>query len=293
MEDNHLSSLLGSMELEKKDTKKAPATFDKLPVELRLKIWKEVCFIPRNIDVRELYARRWPGDRVYPDIFSKYRSYNPIPPILHTSHEARMVGLQHYSRSFATQMNLDGPPRLDVYFPPRIYANFDVDFVVPMGSSRETDNALGSLMAKHITFNVPLRRLAVLCEKTFKRNNFGYEKLMQDHQIEELIIFCGKLNSFQGIRNTMKKMKKKMKKMRKMNKKSSSPCPFPLELISLEDAKERGLIKDTKDDVVPKKLLADQKHIQARFEQNAKYISEPVSIPSIKIMYLLSPEERA
>jgi hypothetical protein len=91
--------------------------FRELPVEVRLMIWKEVCFKPRIIDIWGKSIRSlWPfGDDTWfeADIFPYppvrpfvHRSYSRIPSILHVSREARSAGLKHYSLEFGTSWSL-------------------------------------------------------------------------------------------------------------------------------------------------------------------------------------------
>jgi len=274
MEDNHLSSLLGSMELEEKNTKKVPTTFDKLPIELRLKVWKELGYIPRNIDVWEVVEAvdNKPSGRRLP----KYRSYNAIPPILHVSHEARTVGLEHYTLSFGTKSRWEGKP-VGPSFGPKIYANFEVDFICPMGTSPERfmfQNSLISLLGSV----VPLRRLAVLCNITFYHDEWTYLDLMEFHNIEELVVFGGKLDTFQSLEKTFQQ--------------TSSPR-FSFDFITLDEAKERGHNMSAVHDLVPRELTSDQKEVQSKFERYSKFPRVPLSVPTVKIMYMLAPTEKA
>jgi 2EXR family len=73
------------------DAKKPRFTlFPKLPIELRLKIWKE-SYEPRIIELR--FAQKWNMCR-YDFIIPKF------PPVLHVNKEARLESLKYYKFSF-------------------------------------------------------------------------------------------------------------------------------------------------------------------------------------------------
>lgn len=93
--------------------------FPKLPLELRRNIWKQACFVPRNIDiwVQDLlegnslcgrsYNSRFRGHFRYPlNVFS-YRSLSRPPAVLHATGESRAIGLEHYSLEFGTDIEQD------------------------------------------------------------------------------------------------------------------------------------------------------------------------------------------
>lgn len=91
----------------------APATefvrFPKLPLELRVAIWKEMAQQGRTITVRL---------KGHPFIYTMVPKQNAaaVPSILHTSKEARCIGLETYRAYFGTRFS--GHP---------IYFNFDTD----------------------------------------------------------------------------------------------------------------------------------------------------------------------
>jgi hypothetical protein len=107
--------------------------FKELPVEIRLMIWKDVCFEPRIVDVwgkplshlchsnHSLFFRQCPF---------VYRSHSTIPSILHVSTEARTAGLKHYSLGFGISWYFNYPV-LDTR-PGQIYVNWSCDIIYPI-----------------------------------------------------------------------------------------------------------------------------------------------------------------
>jgi len=83
--------------------------FSKLPVELRVAIWKVIAQQGRTITVRR---------KGHPFMYTMGPKHNAaaVPSILHTSKEARCIGLETYRAYFGTRFS--GHP---------IYFNFDTD----------------------------------------------------------------------------------------------------------------------------------------------------------------------
>ena len=79
--------------------------FSKLPVEIRLNIWKAASFLTRNIEIHQRLTphRAMPGAKTT-FTHSDYFSNQPPPAILHTSREARSEGLKHYQLDFGVTM---------------------------------------------------------------------------------------------------------------------------------------------------------------------------------------------
>jgi len=84
--------------------------FPKLPVELRLKIWKFALPGRRIVDIR--------CDK-QSVLFEKYRSSTPIPSILHVCSESRTLASKVYELAFRTT-----PSSRSIYF------NFSADLLV-------------------------------------------------------------------------------------------------------------------------------------------------------------------
>ena len=82
--------------------------FPELPVELRCKIWREVCFRRRNICISFKELGHWVeedehGHEVSPFRAFMYLSDSTHPTILHASHESRTEGLKHYTLDFGVE----------------------------------------------------------------------------------------------------------------------------------------------------------------------------------------------
>jgi hypothetical protein len=61
--------------------------FQELPVEIRLKVWRETCRVHRIVEIIcNLKRPKW----------NKFASRTPAPALLHACQEARMEGLRHY-----------------------------------------------------------------------------------------------------------------------------------------------------------------------------------------------------
>ena len=103
--------------------------FPKLPVELRLKIWKYGCLFTRNVDIR---AKEISGIvcKYTDEVAHYFHSYAPPPPLLHICRESRSEALKHYQLEFGTtfEYELAGvAPEVAISTPPRIYINWAVD----------------------------------------------------------------------------------------------------------------------------------------------------------------------
>jgi hypothetical protein len=114
--------------------------FPDLPAELRCKIWKAAAFIPRNVNIWSWdFGKKISiplndnEDEAEGDclVIWKLCSTSPIPPVLHTSTEARTEALKHYKLDFGTSYKFR-----DFTFTthPRIYFNFEVDRLCLMES---------------------------------------------------------------------------------------------------------------------------------------------------------------
>lgn len=117
--------------------------FPRLPTELRLKIWKDACFEPRLIDLWfvpvELNQSINFDETAQPFVFRSHS--RGVPSILHTSQEARIVGLQNYSLDFDTAFegelahipgHVTGGTSIEITAPPQIYVNWSCDIICPM-----------------------------------------------------------------------------------------------------------------------------------------------------------------
>ncbi|KAF8857016.1 hypothetical protein BDZ45DRAFT_674977 [Acephala macrosclerotiorum] len=128
--------------------------FPNLPVEIRLKIWKEACFQPRVIDS----YLTCPGDEEESHyiwcLFSRdqFLTFVTItarraPEILHTSQEARKIGLENYTLEFGRtgETTVAGGTTLTLTTPPKVYINWNSDIICPIQVLDYVDNeGLGS-----------------------------------------------------------------------------------------------------------------------------------------------------
>jgi hypothetical protein len=103
--------------------------FARLPPELRLMVWEEVSTNPRCIDVWPVSAENDEGfdefmensAGVYFGPPLKFRSHNPVPPVLHICREARYIGLRYYELSFGYQREIKaGFFTLEINIPPQV-----------------------------------------------------------------------------------------------------------------------------------------------------------------------------
>jgi hypothetical protein len=133
--------------------------FPKLPLELRRKIWKAACFMPRIIDlvssfnaltqamsiIKKTNANysilQWarPAPRLDQILFglncpNVYLSHCRIPPaLLHVSREAREEGLKHYTLGFGTTRTKKmRKATLNFDSPAQIYVNWKCDIICPI-----------------------------------------------------------------------------------------------------------------------------------------------------------------
>ncbi|CZR60158.1 uncharacterized protein PAC_10054 [Phialocephala subalpina] len=183
--------------------------FPRLPIELRLKVWKYACFKPRLIDLWFVPVAD-KRDSFKFDEFQQpfiYESHcRQAPAVLHTSQEARNVGLQHYSLEFGSKFEgqvifpmsgfenfLMARGTIEVSMPPQIYVNWACDIICPMPALRSgsLDEHFREEVYDDISFwsnlwhNFPeLRKIAVASHQWESAEIFFYE-----HDFEELILY--------------------------------------------------------------------------------------------------------
>lgn len=100
--------------------------FPNLPPELRNKIWNEHCtqYEPQIIDL-------W-ATKDSTETKMRYGTHSQAPPILHTSREARSIGLKYYKLLF--EEDIQGEIFRDIGNPkkPHIYVNWEHDILFPV-----------------------------------------------------------------------------------------------------------------------------------------------------------------
>jgi hypothetical protein len=166
--------------------------FASLPIEIRLEIWRYVCFTPRNVDVWAVYLGgplQGPFQNWWPFHFL---SNNGIPHILHACRESRLVGLRHYKRCFGTQHSING---FDLTTPPRIYVNPIVDRMCEM------DGTMYRRMSPVVEFykackRIGIKKVALKVSEDASEFEIGEVKGMvcQLPGLEELVIFDSRQN---------------------------------------------------------------------------------------------------
>lgn len=161
--------------LSESDNGRTFTCFPRMPLELRLEIWRLASCVPRTVDV-------WTATDDFSDcrnIFtfqrtespkpSIYYTANAVPGILHTSREAREIGLQSYildlGNHFETSPTL-APHfevrrillRLEVVVPPQIYINWKYDIICPR---YHYDSSFDMKISQALFLRTDLTRLAL------------------------------------------------------------------------------------------------------------------------------------
>ncbi|CZR66005.1 uncharacterized protein PAC_15905 [Phialocephala subalpina] len=112
--------------------------FPDLPIELRSIIWKEACFVSRDVDIWMRYQGEVRLDQIPEaeglEVFlpHPYHSRSQAPSILQVDQESRAEGLRWYRLEFGTNMRIGG---LSYVLPPKIYINWEVDRLCLMDAS--------------------------------------------------------------------------------------------------------------------------------------------------------------
>lgn len=183
--------------------------FPKLPLEIRDMIWAEGCKEERIIDVRavaisdlqdeDFFMR--PADAETPKPYMVKSFTYTVPAILHTSQEARKVGLKHYSLDFGTDVERKvGPASIKISTPARIYVNWNCDIIFqlppPDKSSRVKrrplpfNEEMNVLMCKDLMVNRPqLRRIAFNGEPASFFNAETLLYFLTHCKLDDLIIY--------------------------------------------------------------------------------------------------------
>jgi len=135
------SDVMSEVESEAESKHEGPrfTCFPKLPPELRNKIWKGACSVPRIIDLWAVPIFGKTGEEFFSENFSRigpiaYKSHSRQPPaILHTSREARTLGLECYSLEFGDEIkeSINGV-EVKMSIPAKIYINWKCDIICPM-----------------------------------------------------------------------------------------------------------------------------------------------------------------
>jgi hypothetical protein len=128
--------------------------FPKLPIEIRLMVWKKASFISRAV---HLSIRRLDSDPIKIQLVSKTH----VPAILQTNQESRQEAANHYVLAFGNSWFLDPPGPTEYKFPDTVYINFGVDYVMLDDTFQ---NAWG---LSHNLRTYPIKRLVMPSELTY------------------------------------------------------------------------------------------------------------------------------
>jgi 2EXR family len=165
----------------------------KLPPEVRNKIWKSACFMPRVVDL--WYAPI--GDRKFSQFCIgnmnarpfEYRSHRKAPGMLHTCQEARSVGTKYYELSFGSKTTAKiGRTEVEFTNPPHIYVHWECDIISPMPTRILEDNEIYEYHCGFLFSDLcgkrGIRRLALAAN----RYDWAMD-LSESSKIEEVIIY--------------------------------------------------------------------------------------------------------
>jgi hypothetical protein len=112
--------------------------FPNLPLEIRLKIWRTLCFIPRNVGLWAEPLGESTGTKFFRDSSDMYQPVQidanvGIPALLHASKEAINEGLKHYTLEFDDSCSgRISRADVEIDIEPRAYVNLDVDVLCLM-----------------------------------------------------------------------------------------------------------------------------------------------------------------
>jgi hypothetical protein len=138
--------------------------FPELAPELRHMIWKKVCFQPRNVDIWATHpgqdeTRGEDGRMKLEEIFDhehyliEFKSHSRLPPLLHTSSEARKISLEYYALEFGLEVDRSlGRLRIRLSIPSLIYFNWECDIICPMSPKDDPE-----MVAERIAYELPDR----------------------------------------------------------------------------------------------------------------------------------------
>lgn len=122
--------------------------FPKLPTELRLRVWEDVCYHTRNIPLGTVTLSSNHVDDIYPFV---YISGCPPPSILSANRESRTIGLKHYELELGNEFDLGHGAK--IITPARIYLNFESDRICPLGKFTFEGNDFGRYWFHRVALN--------------------------------------------------------------------------------------------------------------------------------------------
>jgi hypothetical protein len=109
--------------------------FADFPFDIRACIWKNVAFLPRDIDLWAQGLGTIPRSSSQPHGFTLFRyvTTQPSPAILHVNKESRAIGLKYYSLEFGSSYEIPRHYGLRAGSPPKTYINFRCDRICLVG----------------------------------------------------------------------------------------------------------------------------------------------------------------
>ncbi|EPE30372.1 hypothetical protein GLAREA_03339 [Glarea lozoyensis ATCC 20868] len=105
--------------------------FQRLPLELRLKVWQQASLVPRAVilSLGEIKIQCYHSSQKMRVSLGQYIYSSTRPPaVLHVNRESRGETLRFYTLAFESGVEMDH--HMLVKMPAMVYVNFDVDYVV-------------------------------------------------------------------------------------------------------------------------------------------------------------------
>ncbi|KAE9374288.1 hypothetical protein N431DRAFT_455068 [Stipitochalara longipes BDJ] len=168
--------------------------FPKLPLEVRRKIWKNVCSVTRVIDLWGRFPFETFDGHHGPNAPILYESYaRKAPAILHASRESRAIGLEQYSLSFGYNIReFDGQASLLVSIPAEIYVNWECDIICPVttlyGDRYQFETRLYHFLQNgDLASGSQMQRIALSVEQA--NHNWATALMSFGYQLHEILLY--------------------------------------------------------------------------------------------------------
>ncbi|KAK0101104.1 hypothetical protein ONS95_012912 [Cadophora gregata] len=139
------STMTSSASTNNADMKPDKSTlFPNMPLELREMIWTQACRVERVVDIWVKVVGGSAGKNFFDTIRVRravnYKSHAKLPSVLHTSKEARQIGLKHYTMVLGSKYtNSYRGTKIEFSTPARIYFNCEYDILCPIFASWEAE----------------------------------------------------------------------------------------------------------------------------------------------------------
>jgi hypothetical protein len=171
--------------------------FPKLPLELRRKIWKEACSVPRLVDLwaNFPFAPQMGFDASFrPMAYDSYSSKSP-PTNLYASHESLIVAMENYQLCFGCEINeVSDRARLRVSIPAEIYVNWEYDIICPIviAYGERDEYKTGYLHYLHnsdLGSNGRMRRIALSVNQILNQECWVLRLTDMDFELHEILLY--------------------------------------------------------------------------------------------------------